>query len=347
MKRRWMIVLAATVGAVLGLGATALYAYDLSRSDMVAKGITVAGVDIGGLSAGRARETLRRALAARLERPVVVRVENRRFVLSPQEAEVRVDAAGMVQHALAKSRDGFFVRRAVRELSGGKVRASLPARVRYSPDAVRALVERVKSAINRPPQDATVTPSASTLAVRPSRDGVTVRSVRLRWAIARALFDPTGPRIVDVPTKTTKPRVTTQRLAKKYPFFITINRGQFKLRLFRNLKLAKTYTIAVGQIGLETPAGLYHVQNKAINPAWHVPMSAWAGSLAGTVIPGGTAENPLKARWLGIYDGAGIHGTDATYSLGHAASHGCIRMSIPDVIELYSIVPIHTPVYVG
>ena len=46
-------------------------------------------------------------------------------------------------------------------------------------------------------------------------------------------------------------------------------------------------------------------------------------------------ENPLKARWLGIYDGAGIHGTDQTYSLGSAASHGCIRMAIPDVIELY------------
>ena len=64
---------------------------------------------------------------------------------------------------------------------------------------------------------------------------------------------------------------------------------------------------------LEFAAGLYHIQNKAVDPAWHVPNSAWAGSLAGTVVPGGTAENPLKARWLGIFDGAGIHGTDQTY----------------------------------
>jgi lipoprotein-anchoring transpeptidase ErfK/SrfK len=342
-----VIVLSAAVATVLGTGATALYAYDIARSDVIAKGITAGGVDIGGLSAARAGETLRRALAVRVARSVVVRFQNQRFVLSATRSKVRLDANAMVRQALAKSRDGFFVGRAVRSLAGGEVRARLPVRVRYSSYEVRALVHRVRSAVERPPQDATLAASATKFAVRPARDGIAVRTVRLRWAIARALFDPTGSRVVRVPTRTMKPRVTTQRLAQKYPFYITINRSQFKLRLFRHLKLAKTYTIAVGQIGLETPAGLYHIQNKAINPAWHVPLSSWAGSLAGSVIPGGTSSNPLKARWLGIYDGAGIHGTDATYSLGHAASHGCIRMAIPDVIELYNIVPVHTPVYVG
>ena len=93
------------------------------------------------------------------------------------------------------------------------------------------------------------------------------------------------------------------------PYVVTVDRGGFRLRFFKRLRLAKTYRIAVGQVGLETPAGLYHVQNKAVNPAWHVPNSAWAGDLAGKVIPGGVPENPLKARWLGIYAGAGIHGT--------------------------------------
>ena len=73
---------------------------------------------------------------------------------------------------------------------------------------------------------------------------------------------------------------------------------------------------------------------------------AAAGSLAGQVIPGGAPNNPLKARWMGIFDGAGIHGTDQVGSLGTAASHGCIRMAIPDVIELYDRVPVETPVYI-
>ena len=112
-------------------------------------------------------------------------------------------------------------------------------------------------------------------------------------------------------TSVVEPKVTTEELAKKYPAILVVDRGAFKLTLYKDLKLAKTYGIAVGQVGLETPAGLYHIQNKAINPAWRVPNSAWAGDLAGTVIPGGTPQNPLKARWMGIFDGAGIHGTDA------------------------------------
>jgi lipoprotein-anchoring transpeptidase ErfK/SrfK len=65
------------------------------------------------------------------------------------------------------------------------------------------------------------------------------------------------------------------------------------------------------------------------------------------VIPGGTPENPLKARWLGIFDGAGIHGTTETGSIGSAASHGCVRMLIPDVIELYDQVPVGAPIYIA
>lgn len=50
---------------------------------------------------------------------------------------------------------------------------------------------------------------------------------------------------------------------------------------------------------------------------------------------------------MGIFDGAGIHGTDETYSLGSAASHGCVRMSVPDVIDLYDRVDVGTPIYIG
>ena len=127
---------------------------------------------------------------------------------------------------------------------------------------------------------------------------------------------------------------------------LVADRANFRLNLYEKLKLAKSYTVAVGALGFDTPAGLYHIQNKAVDPAWHVPESDWAGSWPAPwcrAVP----ENPLKARWLGIYDGAGIHGTDQTYSLGSAASHGCIRMAIPDVIELYDQVPVGAPIYIA
>jgi lipoprotein-anchoring transpeptidase ErfK/SrfK len=141
------------------------------------------------------------------------------------------------------------------------------------------------------------------------------------------------------------PEITQKELSKEYPRFITIDRGSFTLRFFRNLRLAQKYTIAVGQSGYDTPSGLYGIQTKEVNPTWHVPESDWAGSLAGQDIPPGPG-NPLVARWMGIIDGAGIHGTDDVGSLGSAASHGCIRMGVSDVIELFDKVEVGDPVYV-
>ena len=112
--------------------------------------------------------------------------------------------------------------------------------------------------------------------------------------------------------------------------------------------MAKTYPIAVGQAGLETPAGLYNIANKAVNPAWTMPDSDWVKPEdRGKVIPGGVPENPLKSRWLGVYDGVGVHGTADNASIGTNASHGCIRMRIPDVEELYPEVPVGAPIYIA
>ena len=174
-----------------------------------------------------------------------------------------------------------------------------------------------------------------------------MKTAALQQRIAQALTVPGVDRTVKAPVRVIKPKVTQAQLADKYPVLLIADRYNYKLRLYRDLKLQKEYTVAVGAVGFDTPAGLYHIQNKAIDPAWHVPNSAWAGDLAGTVVPGGVPDNPLKARWLGIFNGAGIHGTEDIGSLGSAASHGCIRMAVPDVIQLYDIVPLNTPVYIS
>jgi lipoprotein-anchoring transpeptidase ErfK/SrfK len=124
-----------------------------------------------------------------------------------------------------------------------------------------------------------------------------------------------------------------------------VDRNAFQLHLFKNLELVKSYPIAVGMQGLETPAGLYDVQDKQVDPTWHVPDSDWAGDLAGKTIPPGP-DDPLKARWMGFNGSAGIHGTSELDSLGSAASHGCIRMAVPDVENLYDQVDVGTPVYI-
>ena len=103
--------------------------------------------------------------------------------------------------------------------------------------------------------------------------------------------------------------MTKADLAAQYPTYMTVDESTFTLTLWKDLKPVKKYTVAVGQPAYPTPTGLYSIQDKQVDPVWSVPNSAWAGELAGTTVAGGTDENPLKARWMGITDGAGIHGT--------------------------------------
>ena len=344
MRQRSFIVVAALL-AILLMGAVAAVAYDSSRDDVVAKGVTVAGVDVGGLKSEEAGRAIARELRRPLRRPVAVVFGNKRFNLSAKDARVRADVEGMVDEAIQASRDGNILTRVTRDLTGGEEDAQVPARVEYSRAAVSQLARRVARALDRPARDAEVEfPSLSRVK---EQVGVKVRIASLEERVAQALTVPGVDRVVRTPVGRTQPKVTQEDLADKYPILLVADRTHFQLRLYKRLRLVHSYTVAVGAVGFDTPAGLYHIQNKAIDPAWHVPNSAWAGSLAGTTVPGGVPDNPLKARWLGIFNGAGIHGTDETYSLGHAASHGCIRMAIPDVIALYDQVPVGTPIYIG
>ena len=339
------MTLAAIGCGILVVLALAMYVYDHSRRDLIAKGVTIAGVSVGGLHEHAALAKISRELGARLDRPVRVHLGPHRWVLDPRRARLTLDVPNMVAQAVGVSRGGSIFSRTFRGVFGGSVKRDIPLVVSYSHRAIAALTADVRAGINRAPRDASVEPSATSLRKVPSRDGLKVDSDRLGSRVQQALIAGGPGRSVTVPFHRIKPAASIGELAGRYPAYIVIDRSAFRLRFYHHLKLADTYEIAVGMEGLETPPGVHKIEWKEVNPAWHVPNKAWAGSLAGTVVPPGPAD-PLKARWMGFYNGAGIHGTDAVYSLGTAASHGCIRMSIPDVVELYELVPLHTPIYI-
>jgi lipoprotein-anchoring transpeptidase ErfK/SrfK len=348
VRQKSFIALAVFLFLMLA-GAIGVYAYDASRDDLIADGVSAGGVRVGGMRAAEARVAIEDQLAVPLRKALVVRYEGRRFKLTAARAKLRVNTERMVQEALDKSREGNIVSRTVRELTGADPDESqLPARVSYSRRAVDDLVKRVEGKLNQPAKDASVTFSGSSLGTVEGQVGVAVKTGKLRNAIRSELVLPAADRVVEVSTKEVQPEVTREELASKYPQVLTVDRPNFRLHLWRDLKLVKSYTVAIGAVGYDTPSGLYNIQNKAVNPAWTMPNSDWvAAADRGKVVPGGVPENPLKARWLGIYNGAGIHGTDVVSSLGSAASHGCIRMAIPDVVELYDDVPVGTPVYIS
>jgi lipoprotein-anchoring transpeptidase ErfK/SrfK len=345
--RTRVAVIAAVVGLLLLAGAGGVYAYDRAHAEQIGKGVRVGGVDVSELTPEQARAKLRTAVLDPLSRPVIVRARGKRYTLTPERAKVAVDIDGSIDAAIERSRGGSILSRTWRGLRGESLGAELELDIHYSKRAITRLVERVGKAVDEPAVDASVDLENGDVTPQESRDGRRLLARKLKRQLRRRLLDVGADKTVRAQTEVVKPKVTTAELAHRYPAILIVDRANFRLTLYKELKPVKTYGIAVGQVGLETPAGLYHIENKAIDPAWHVPNSDWAGDLAGKVIPGGVPENPLKARWLGIYAGAGIHGTDADYSIGTAASHGCIRMRIPEVIELYDQVPLNAPVYIS
>jgi lipoprotein-anchoring transpeptidase ErfK/SrfK len=346
--RTRVVVIAAVFGFLLLAGAGGVYAYDRAHSETIGEGVRIGGVDVSGLSPEQARARLRSEVLDPLSRPVVVRALGKRYRLTPEQAAVSVDVDGSVQAALDRSREGNMLVRTWRGIRGEPLHAELELDVDYSRKAIARLVERVAKHVDEPAVDASVDLENGDVTPQQSKEGRRLLAKKLKRQVRKRLLDVGAVKRVKAQTAVVQPEVTTEELAEKYPAILVVNRGSFQMTLYRELEQVKTYSIAIGALGFDTPAGLYHIQNKAVNPAWTMPDSDWvAPADRGKVVPGGIPENPLKARWLGIYDGAGIHGTDATASIGTAASHGCIRMLIPDVIELYDQVPVGAPIYIA
>jgi hypothetical protein len=345
MGRKTILIIATAAVFVAALVVAGAYAYDRSQEGQIAQGVTIDGIDVGGMDAEEAEAKVRRELLRPLEQPLRATYRERKWTLPVEKLKVRADIDGAVARAVHVSREGDLPTRIGRYLGGDELEIGISANVDYSRRAINKFVRTIAEDLERAPRDASVDPTADTLEVVASQAGRKLRDVRLTDELREAVTGG-GPRTVHAHVHKTAPEVTTEEVSQRYPSYLTLDRGTFTLRLFRDLELTRTYTVAVGQEGLETPEGIYEIQAMEEEPTWYVPESDWAGDLAGQVIPPGP-DNPIRARWMAIFEGAGIHGTEETASLGSAASHGCVRMSIPDVEELYDEVEVGTPIFIG
>jgi lipoprotein-anchoring transpeptidase ErfK/SrfK len=299
-------------------------------------GVTVAGVDVSNQTLTQAAGTIDRAFRHQLvTRNVSVRVGGKAFSLKTKKVALVFDPAKSARRAF---------------IAGNNTAAPAPVDVlpwtSYDKKKLAAFVARVDKGARVAARDATVRITITRIFKRASKSGREMDEKGLATALTAALTDPREPRAVRPKRKVVKAKIRTKDLARRYGTVVTISRSSFRLRLFKRLRLSKSYGVAVGQSAYPTPTGLFSIANKAVNPAWTAPDSPWAGAYRNETVAGGSAENPLKARWMGIVNGVGIHGTGDPGSIGSAASHGCIRMTVPDVIDLYPRVPVGTPVLI-
>jgi lipoprotein-anchoring transpeptidase ErfK/SrfK len=104
-----------------------------------------------------------------------------------------------------------------------------------------------------------------------------------------------------------------------------------KLAVLEDGKVLRTFNVSVGAAVSPSPTGEFRIVNRLDNPTYYRP---------GTVIPPGN-DNPIGPRWIGLSQkGFGIHGTNQPGSIGHAASHGCIRLNNHDIVQFFKIVSV-------
>src|SRR4051812_10322981 len=246
--RTRLIILVAFV-AFLGLGGVAgAYFYDNSKKDLIAAGVKVNGVPIGGMTRAQAEKKLSASLLAPLDRPVKVSYKDHTFTLTQKAAAIGIDIRGSVDKALKRSQQGDMFSRAWRNVRNESLDTELAADVSYNKPAIDKLVKRVRKSVDRAPKDATIDLSEGFQEPTPSKTGVRVKYNTLAKELEQTLLEPNNTETVKVKTSVIQPKVSSKQLAQKYSVILVADRRSFKLRLYKNLKLAKTYGIAVGKV---------------------------------------------------------------------------------------------------
>jgi lipoprotein-anchoring transpeptidase ErfK/SrfK len=288
---------------------------------LIPAGVTVGGTLVGGLTRAEAQAIVTKRFARKL--PLVVS-PSLTIAASPEE----LGAAAQVRKAIARA---ALVRRP---------NVVVPLTVEIWESRLAKTVDRLQRRLRRDPVDARIRLVRLRPEIVPSVPGrrlmrdVALREIRLALRTHRR--DPLALSFRSTPAKLTE---------AEFDHTIVIRRESKKLFLYDGAKLKRVFRVATGQASYPTPIGKFEIIVKQRNPWWYPPAgSAWAEG-ADPVPPG--PGNPLGTRWMGISSPyVGIHGTFNAWSIGYSASHGCVRMLIPEVEWLFERVDVGTPVFI-
>jgi lipoprotein-anchoring transpeptidase ErfK/SrfK len=284
----------------------------------VAPGVVVGGVDLSGMT----REMAIAAVEAEFAHPLSFHFRKSTWRITPRKLSAKA-----------------FVGQAVTAALEAQPGAKVPLVVRINKWRIRTYVSMLDRDRSRAPRDTRLYLRNLRPRLTKPRNGWSVRQLVTRNAIGHALRLHTRQPI-QLAVEPVRPRITQA----SYRSIIVIRRGSHTLSIYRRTAFVRRLGVAVGQPVFPTPIGRFAIVIKARNPWWNPPDSDWAEGLE-PVPPG--PGNPLGTRWMGLSaSGVGIHGTPDAASIGYSASHGCIRMRIPDAEWLFERVSVGTPVFI-
>jgi lipoprotein-anchoring transpeptidase ErfK/SrfK len=285
---------------------------------LIAEGVSVGETEVGGMTLADAKAIVQ----TKFDEALAIRFGRTTVSVAPQ----RLGATARIRLAIDQARRAAPY-------------ARIPLFVNLRAGGVNRYVKTLARRFDRPAQDAELT---GLRRLRPwitkERAGKELKQRQAARRIVAALR--THERTVRIRATRIDPRITRAR----YGPIIVIRRESKRLHFYRSIRLWKVLGVATGQSSYPTPIGHFSIVTMQRHPWWYPPDSDWAKNEK--PIPPGPG-NPLGTRWMGLSaPGVGMHGTPDAASIGYSASHGCIRMRIPEAEWLFNRVGVGTPVFI-
>lgn len=326
--------------ALFCVGFTAAAVDDYLVSDVLPAGASVKGVPVGGMTRGQAAEVIASEVVKPLMEPVSVEITGTKVTLEPARF-LSIDIDSMIDEAMGPRRNSSLPERVAQRISGAKVGHDVSVTGRVDEQSLRAWVADQRKTISVPAVDASVTVKGSKLHFIRPKAGASIDVTAATAALSFALHE--GTKELSLPVVSVRPKVSDKKLGKT----ILVDQSTRVLTLYNGTEVEKRIRIAVGMPQYPTPLGRFKIIRKVKFPTWTNNGSDWAKNMPPYIGPG--INNPLGTRALYLNaPGIRIHGIPSSenFSIGQAASHGCMRVKRSDIESLYPLVPVGTRVFI-
>ena len=276
---RLSILAAAT--ALMVLSSTMAWATlnDFAARSRVPAGVTIAGVDLGGLTRAQAADAITAAVSAPALRPLSVRVGEKAVSFDPRDA-VTIDVDTMLDDAFSARGSATYLSRVAHDIAGLPLSLEVAPRFSVDESMLSAWLEGVAGNVDRKARNATVSVEDGSVRIRESREGFRTdvvagaEALREAFSVESVLRD--RPREVSVPVKVLAPKITEDYLGKT----IVVDLSERRIRLFDGERLEKTYPCAIGTPSYPTPQGEFEIVLKRYLPTWVNPApNGWGADM--------------------------------------------------------------------
>jgi lipoprotein-anchoring transpeptidase ErfK/SrfK len=341
-KRRFgaAVVVAVVAGSLLltaGGISYAGYRYEEARADRILPGVTIAGVDVGGMTRAEAMRAVRSAAGQALDSELAVTVGDSQWIATRSDLGRRANVAKAVREALGVSDSMSTFDRFWHRFRDEPVERTIDLEYHTVGPGVADLVERITKDVFRAPQNAAIglDDDGVDLTFTKAKDGEKLDADAATAAIRQALdADASTARLS---MTRVAPKVTQSTMGRT----IVVRLDQNTLYLYNGFNVIRSWPVATAKPGFTTPTGVWTIWDMRENPTWYNPaLDSW-GAGEPAVVPGGPG-NPMGTRAIYI-DAPGlirVHGTNDPGSIGRYASHGCIRMHNEDVEQLFDMIDV-------